>query len=441
MSNSSSHDGREFSAMQSLGTFRRGQGGTKADARPSGVPCVRYGDLYTKHGCVIRGFASFVAPERASSYTTLKPGDIVFAGSGETHEDIGKGTAYCGTELAVAGGDTIIFSPRASVDSRFLGYAVNTTDANRYKARYGQGSSVIHIGAAQLAQLRVFAPPHPEQRRIAEILDTVDEAIHKTEQIIAKLQQMKQGLLHDLLTRGVGENGELRDPERHPEQFQDSPLGRIPRDWQIRTVCDLLADVDPAMRSGPFGSSLLKHELATKGVPLLGIDNVHVERFVCEFRRFVSEQKAVELSRYRVRPRDVMITIMGTVGRCAIVPDDIGVALSTKHVWTLTFDESLYSPFLACLQFNYAPWVLRHMSRDEQGGIMSAIRSETLRATPLPVPPRCEQYRIERVLSELNARLQGESSGAAKLRNLKNGLMDALLTGRVRVQPPPGGDS
>ncbi len=72
-------------------------------------------------------------------------------------------------------------------------------------------------------------PPLPEQRRIAEILDTLDEAIRKTEQVIAKLQQMKQGLLHDLLTRGIDDNGELRDPERHPEQFKDSPLGRIPR--------------------------------------------------------------------------------------------------------------------------------------------------------------------------------------------------------------------
>ena len=79
-------------------------------------------------------------------------------------------------------------------------------------------------------------PPLPEQRRIAEILDTLDEAIRKTEQVIAKLQQMKQGLLHDLLTRGIDDNGELRDPDRHPEQFKDSPLGRIPREWEVATA-------------------------------------------------------------------------------------------------------------------------------------------------------------------------------------------------------------
>ena len=73
----------------------------------------------------------------------------------------------------------------------------------------------------------------PEQTRIAAMLDTVDEAIAKTEAVIAKLKQVRAGLLHDLLTRGLDENGQLRDPVAHPEQFQDSPLGRIPKEWKV----------------------------------------------------------------------------------------------------------------------------------------------------------------------------------------------------------------
>ncbi|MBK8936883.1 MAG: restriction endonuclease subunit S [Polyangiaceae bacterium] len=84
-----------------------------------------------------------------------------------------------------------------------------------------------------IRQAGLPAPPLPEQRQIAAILDTLDDAIRKTEQIIAKLKQVKQGLLHDLLTRGIDDNGELRDPERHPEQFKDSALGRIPKGWEV----------------------------------------------------------------------------------------------------------------------------------------------------------------------------------------------------------------
>lgn len=294
-------------------------------------------------------------------------------------------------------------------------------------------TTVRHLSAAEINSALVEMPPLPEQRAIAAVLDTIDEAIRQTEQIIAKLQQVKQGLLHDLLTRGIDDNGELRDPERHPEQFQDSALGRIPKGWEVASVGSLLADVDPAMRSGPFGSALLKHELVTTGVPLLGIDNVHVERFVSSCERFVTPQKARELSRYFVRPRDVMITIMGTVGRCCVVPEDVGEALSSKHVWTLTFDEGRYPAELACLQFNHAPWVLRHFARDEQGGIMAAIRSETLRSALLPVPSPVEARWIASVITDISRRTSEEVGTTSKLKLLKAGLAEDLLTGRVRT--------
>ena len=299
-----------------------------------------------------------------------------------------------------------------------------------------QGTTFEAVGGQQLRELALPCCPEPEQRRIAEILDTLDEAIRSTELVIDKLQLTKQGLLHDLLTRGLDANGELRNPERYPKQFKDSSLGQIPCSWMVCAVQNLLADVVPAIRSGPFGSGLLKSELVSEGVPLLGIDNVHVERFVADYVRFVPPQKAAELSRYLVRPRDVMITIMGTVGRCCVVPDDVGEALSSKHVWTLTFDQRLYSPFLACVQFNYAPWVLSHLARDEQGGIMSAIRSETLRTTMLPVPPRHEQEAIESILSESQKRLDAENLNAEKLKSIKKGLADDLLSGRIRVPVP-----
>ena len=82
--------------------------------------------------------------------------------------------------------------------------------------------------------------PKPDRtvHAIAAVLETVDEAIAKTEAVIAKLKQVRAGLLHDLLTRGLDENGQLRDPVAHPEQFQDSPLGRIPREWEIEPVED-----------------------------------------------------------------------------------------------------------------------------------------------------------------------------------------------------------
>ena len=189
------------------------------------------------------------------------------------------------------------------------------------------------------------------------------------------------------------------------------------------------------MRSGPFGSALLKHELVEHGVPLLGIDNVHVERFHAEFTRFVTEKKFNELARYAVRADDLMITIMGTVGRCCLVPEGVGRALSSKHTWTITLDRAAYSPLLAMLQINYSEWISRQFAKDEQGGVMSAIRSETLRGLELPTPPIKEQLAIEARMRAISVRIDAESASLKKLRLKKSGLMDDLLTGRVRVTP------
>ncbi|WP_080301663.1 restriction endonuclease subunit S [Burkholderia pseudomallei] len=296
------------------------------------------------------------------------------------------------------------------------------------------GSTVKGIRIQDYLSIQTPFAPTEVQPTIAEILDILEAAIGGTEAVIAKLRSVKQGLLHDVLTRGIDANGELRPPQIvAPHLYKKSVLGTIPKEWEVNQIADLLADVDPAMRSGPFGSALLKAELVETGVPVLGIDNVHAERFVAEYSRFVTPKKFVELARYAVRPADLMITIMGTVGRCCLVPEGIGQALSSKHTWTITLDQNNYSPYLAMLQVNYSPWVLQHFGRDQQGGTMAAIRSETLRTTMLPRPPREEQHLMEMRLREISNRIELEASALAKMRAEKYGLMNDLLTGRVRV--------
>ena len=293
------------------------------------------------------------------------------------------------------------------------------------------GSGIPHIDKEILSNLAIIEFDLREQSKIAELLSTMDRAIEQTQAFITKQQRIKTGLMQDLLTRGIDEHGNLRSEKTH--KFKDSTLGRIPVEWRVRDLQSLLANVSFPLRSGPFGSALLKEELVESGVPLLGIDNVLPERFVPDFKRFVSPKKAVQLHRYRVRPRDLMITIMGTVGRCCVVPDNIGEALSSKHVWTLSLDKDLYSPFLACLQINHSPWVRDHFARDEQGGIMVSIRSETLRTTRLPTPPPPEMLRIEQILRAAADDLRKIENTMGKMALQKTGLIQDLLTGNRRV--------
>ena len=248
-------------------------------------------------------------------------------------------------------------------------------------------------------------PPLDEQRRVAEVLRSVDEAIAANEALLNGIKVAKQGTMEAVLSGGFDE-------------------------VRLET---LLAETRYPMRSGPFGSALLKSELQPEGIPFLGIDNVHVERFLTVYRRFISEQKYKQLSRYTVYPGDVMVTIMGTVGRCCVVPSGIGIAISSKHVWTLTLDQDRYSPALLAWQINHLPSVLEQLQGSAQGGIMSAISSGTLRELIVPLPSPAEVREIEGLLLSFNnqiAALEAEREAAS---TLKASLMSDLLSGRVRV--------
>jgi type I restriction enzyme S subunit len=197
-----------------LGTFLKGSGISREQAQSGEIPCVRYGEIYTTHNDHIRTFESGISPTVAFTATLLRQGDILFAGSGETKEDIGKCVAFLDDIEAYAGGDIVILRPRAS-DPQFLGYALNTAAVNRQKASQGQGDAVVHISARALAQILVRIPELAEQTAIATILSDMDAEITALEARLTKARHLKQGMAQALLT------GRIRLVPQ-PEASQDS---------------------------------------------------------------------------------------------------------------------------------------------------------------------------------------------------------------------------
>ena len=182
---------------------------SRAEAQTGALPCIRYGELYTVHADCIREFHSWISPEVAKGATRLRTGDVVFAASGETKEDIGRSAAFVGAEEAYAGGDILVLRQDEALPL-FLGYAVNAHAVARQKASLGQGDAVVHIGIAALSRITVDLPPLHEQRAIATVLADMDEEIEALEQRVEKLRAVKRGMMQQLLT------GRIRLP-RMPE--------------------------------------------------------------------------------------------------------------------------------------------------------------------------------------------------------------------------------
>ena len=203
---------------------------------------------------------------------------------------------------------------------------------------YSGSTNQVELSRTRLAATRLPMPPLPEQRRIAEILETVDEAIRKTEEIIAKLEQVKQGLLHDLLTRGIDDNGELRDPDRHPEQFKDSPLGRIPQGLGGATVGRVSARY-------PDQRDLQASEPHRRGCLLVGQAAFTSDRSIdyrFARRAVVSDD---EQRRYGLAVGDVLVsrvfaTLRG-VGQPTLVPPVAEPAVYESNMMRLRVDESV----------------------------------------------------------------------------------------------------
>jgi type I restriction enzyme S subunit len=182
-----------------VGSFSKGAGIKKDQVLHEGIPCVRYGELYTHHNDHIRQFYSFISSEIARESHVLRTGDLLFAGSGETAEEIGKCVAFLGTNEAYAGGDIVIFSPRHQ-DSMYLGYLMNHPSIVAQKARMGQGDAVVHISARNLATLEVILPERAEQVAIATVVSDMDDDIAALEARRDKARALKQGMMQELLT-------------------------------------------------------------------------------------------------------------------------------------------------------------------------------------------------------------------------------------------------
>lgn len=286
----------------------------------------------------------------------------------------------------------------------------------------------ITLNKAKLRLLPLPLPPLPEQRRIAEILDTVDEAIRKTEEIIAKLERMKQGLLHDLLTRGIDENGELRDPDRHPERFKESELGRVPKEWEVAQIHEV-GSVQLGRQRSP------RYEKGPHLRPYLRVANVF-DGFIDYTDVLRMNFSLAEQEQYAVSQGDILLNegqSIELVGRCAIYDGPPGL---------YCFQNTLvrFRPRSRKLDVHFARAVFkrwldigRFRTVARQTTSVAHLGAERFARMCFPLPSPLEQAGISRTLRQYDERVSVEARTANKLRLLKQALMNDLLTGKVRV--------
>ncbi len=327
---------------------------------------------------------------------------------------------------------TIVVSPKKSeIDSRYLLHALRSFDFGKVTAQ----QAVPMLTVSELSNVRIWFPELGDQERISQVLDTLDAAIAQTEAIIAKLNGVKQGLLHDLLTRGIEANGELRPLQSEaPQLYKQSALGWIPKDWEEVTLGEIAMRSGGLLQTGPFGSQLHAHEYTIEGVPVvMPQDMVDGELSTVNIAR-ITERKATALARHRVRPNDLLFSRRGDLSRCVAIGEQHTGWLCGTGCLLTRLPSSEVNAFWLALVYQQPATQSQVMGR-AVGSTMANLNTSILASITIGRPVVNEQDEIANRVASASLRIRTEEQTLQKLYLEKAGLMDDLLTGRVRVTP------
>lgn len=292
----------------------------------------------------------------------------------------------------------------AKVAPRFLYYCLAHSSLDECIT----GSAQPQIIGSALRHLGIYVPPISEQHQIVRILNTLDNQIRRTEEIIFKLKKIKEGLVTDLFTRGIGENGELRPSSAQaPHLYNDSPIGWIPNEWETTPIAHF-ASITTGSRDTQDRSSNGPYPFFVRSQNIEGIDSYS---FDCT----------------------AVLTAGDGVGTGKVFHYIEGKFDAHQRVYVIhKFKDAIYPRFFfEYFRVNFIERVQLYSAKNTVDSVRMAMIADML----CPIPPLEEQCRITYVLERLDARLESERQLVNKLRRERDALMEDLLTGRVRVTP------
>lgn len=279
----------------------------------------------------------------------------------------------------------------------------------------GTGATFKELSGGKLKEVSIPVPPLAEQQRIVGILDKAFEGIATAKALAAKNLQNARAI------------------------FSAGFVSRTTQDehasWAMTKVAEIGAPTKGSIRTGPFGSQLLHSEFVDEGIAVLGIDNAVANEFRWGKSRFITPEKYRQLKRYRVHPGDVIITIMGTCGRCAIVPDDIPIAINTKHLCCITLDQTKCLPAYLHAYFLYHPLAQEFLAKHAKGAIMAGLNMGLIEELPVLLPPLKKQMELVRILDSLREKTKRlevlYERKLAALDALRKSLLHQAFTGEL----------
>ena len=319
--------------------------------------------------------------------------------------------------IAISQDLTGVVVDRGKAEPEFLYWKIKaSTKALRQLV---QGSTIKGILREDLREIPLSVPSRlPEQRKIAEILSAADDAVQQTDQTIAEGERLRKGLMQQLLTQGVGHR-----------RFRNTEIGDVPAEWEISELADVISEAKTGFASGKRDRS---------GVIQLRLDSLTTTGSI-DTAIYAMVPPPNLFEQYLLRPGDVILAnTSGSaehIGKSALFGGKPSPCTFSNHLTRLRVRADLVLPEWVHA-FLFRQWqlgVFRRIGVAQAGGQKNLPLPEVLRRK-LPLPPIVEQKRIVEVFLTCEKRLENDRVRRKLLEELKGGLMQQLLTGKVRVK-------
>jgi type I restriction enzyme S subunit len=388
-------------------------GGTPSTSQPEywdgDIPWMTSANLSNR--VVNSGMRNITEKGLRNSATNVVPkGSLLIS----TRVGIGK-VSIAGIDVAISQDLTGLVPDKTKVNVEYLYWAI--LSKSFHLASLSQGSTVKGLTRDYVRSLKMNLPPLPEQKKIAEILSTVDQANGKVDEAIEKTQRLKKGLMQELLTKGIGH-----------KEFKDTEIGRIPRQWDVVQLEKILI----SYKNGIYKPD----EFYGSGYPsirMYNIENGRINTIGAPLLR-VTDQ---ELQDYGLEAGDILVNRVNTpglVGKSGVVPYGLGkITFESKNIRVRLDKTKVFPDFFGCY-VQTASYLNQMGSRAKTAVAQATITQDDLNSVILPLPPLVEQQKIAEILSAVDKRLGSLRNRKEKLVRIKKGLMNDLLTGKKRVR-------
>lgn len=304
----------------------------------------------------------------------------------------------CECVLIAGNGDLNVKYHNGKFDAYQRTYVIESLDKNALDVRYlyhfleqyvvylrhlSIGGVIKYIKLEYLTEAEIPLPPLAEQKRIAAILDEADALRRKRRAALTKLDALLQSVFLDM----------FGDPVTNS------------KGWNVGSI-EIVADDKSDIRCGPFGTQLKVDELVDSGIPLLGIENVHSGRFNPNSTKFLTEAKAKQLSMFDVKPGDVLITRMGTIGRACVVPQGFMDARISYHLFRVRPNPQKCLPDFLAATISRSGTFQAQLKQMAHGAIMAGLNTNDLKNVKFLLPPVQKQNEYVTTTQAVDAQLQ-----------------------------------